>query len=90
MGMEHSRLKEASKIVSRKFSGKFNQLILSIENYEQFIDALACPICLTNQKDMTFGCGHLTCKGCGETLERCPRISSSDNRSCEALRFMIE
>ncbi|XP_028551319.1 E3 ubiquitin-protein ligase RGLG3 isoform X1 [Dendrobium catenatum] len=32
----------------------------------------ACPICLTNQKDMTFGCGHLTCKSCGATLERCP------------------
>lgn len=32
----------------------------------------ACPICLTNPKDMTFGCGHLTCKGCGATLTTCP------------------
>lgn len=32
----------------------------------------ACPICLTNQKDMAFGCGHLTCKECGPTLSTCP------------------
>lgn len=32
----------------------------------------ACPICLTNPKDMAFGCGHLTCKGCGATLSTCP------------------
>ncbi|CAN4093353.1 unnamed protein product [Withania somnifera] len=31
-----------------------------------------CPICLTNPKDMAFGCGHLTCKGCGVTLTSCP------------------
>ncbi|RWR90226.1 E3 ubiquitin-protein ligase RGLG1 [Cinnamomum micranthum f. kanehirae] len=24
-----------------------------------------CPICLTNPKNMAFGCGHLTCKDCG-------------------------
>ncbi|KAG9129331.1 hypothetical protein Leryth_016625 [Lithospermum erythrorhizon] len=32
----------------------------------------ACPICLTNPKDMAFGCGHLTCKDCGATLSLCP------------------
>ncbi|PKA54521.1 E3 ubiquitin-protein ligase RGLG1 [Apostasia shenzhenica] len=31
-----------------------------------------CPVCLTNSKDMTFGCGHLTCKSCGATLATCP------------------
>ncbi|KAF6167123.1 hypothetical protein GIB67_029761 [Kingdonia uniflora] len=31
-----------------------------------------CPICLTNPKDMAFGCGHLTCKECGSTLFMCP------------------
>uniref|UniRef100_A0A1D1YC12 E3 ubiquitin-protein ligase RGLG1 n=2 Tax=Anthurium amnicola TaxID=1678845 RepID=A0A1D1YC12_9ARAE len=31
-----------------------------------------CPICLTNPKDMAFGCGHLTCKDCGATLSSCP------------------
>ncbi|URE47441.1 Copine [Musa troglodytarum] len=31
-----------------------------------------CPICLTNPKDMAFGCGHLTCKECGATLSTCP------------------
>ncbi|XP_057550363.1 E3 ubiquitin-protein ligase RGLG3 isoform X1 [Amaranthus tricolor] len=32
----------------------------------------ACPICLTNPRNMAFGCGHLTCKDCGETLGTCP------------------
>ncbi|GMP26425.1 hypothetical protein CsSME_00002865 [Camellia sinensis var. sinensis] len=31
-----------------------------------------CPICLTNPKDMAFGCGHLTCKDCGVTISSCP------------------
>ncbi|KMZ59905.1 putative Copine [Zostera marina] len=35
-------------------------------------DNQVCPICLTNPKDMAFGCGHQTCCECGETLETCP------------------
>ncbi|KAG6539228.1 E3 ubiquitin-protein ligase RGLG2-like [Zingiber officinale] len=31
-----------------------------------------CPICLTNPKDMAFGCGHQTCCECGPSLETCP------------------
>jgi E3 ubiquitin-protein ligase RGLG len=31
-----------------------------------------CPICLTNSKDMAFGCGHQTCCDCGQDLELCP------------------
>ncbi|KAL9377773.1 hypothetical protein Peur_029108 [Populus x canadensis] len=31
-----------------------------------------CPICLTNPKDMAFGCGHLTCRDCGASLSTCP------------------
>lgn len=31
-----------------------------------------CPICLTNPKDMAFGCGHTTCKECGVTISSCP------------------
>ncbi|PKI34162.1 E3 ubiquitin-protein ligase RGLG3 isoform X2 [Punica granatum] len=31
-----------------------------------------CPICLTNPKDMAFGCGHMTCKECGASLSSCP------------------
>ncbi|KAH9717341.1 E3 ubiquitin-protein ligase RGLG3 [Citrus sinensis] len=33
---------------------------------------LVCPICLTNPKDMAFGCGHTTCKDCGTTISSCP------------------
>ncbi|KAA8523388.1 hypothetical protein F0562_009811 [Nyssa sinensis] len=39
-----------------------------------------CPICLTNGKDLAFGCGHMTCGECGSRLSNCPicrqRISS--------------
>ncbi|KAK7399617.1 hypothetical protein VNO78_10802 [Psophocarpus tetragonolobus] len=35
-------------------------------------DNKVCPICLTNGKDMAFGCGHQTCCDCGESLEFCP------------------
>ncbi|KAL8251348.1 hypothetical protein R6Q59_035041 [Mikania micrantha] len=35
-------------------------------------DNQVCPICLTNPKDMAFGCGHQTCCECGETLQSCP------------------
>lgn len=31
-----------------------------------------CPICLTNPKDMAFGCGHQTCCDCGQSLQLCP------------------
>ncbi|KAF9603098.1 hypothetical protein IFM89_033823 [Coptis chinensis] len=35
-------------------------------------DNKVCPICLTNSKDMAFGCGHQTCCECGEDLQLCP------------------
>ncbi|XP_068664664.1 E3 ubiquitin-protein ligase RGLG2-like [Aristolochia californica] len=31
-----------------------------------------CPICLSNPKDMAFGCGHQTCSECGPDLQLCP------------------
>ncbi|CAH9092291.1 unnamed protein product [Cuscuta epithymum] len=40
-------------------------------------DNLVCPICLTNRKDMAFGCGHQTCCECGKELETCPICRSS-------------
>lgn len=33
---------------------------------------LVCPICLSNPKDMAFGCGHQTCCECGSSLTSCP------------------
>lgn len=35
-------------------------------------DQQLCPICLTNPKDMAFGCGHQTCCECGPSLDLCP------------------
>ncbi|KAI4345068.1 hypothetical protein L6164_012235 [Bauhinia variegata] len=31
-----------------------------------------CDVCLSNPKDMAFGCGHMTCKECGVALSSCP------------------
>ncbi|RXH98624.1 hypothetical protein DVH24_010949 [Malus domestica] len=33
---------------------------------------LVCPICLTNPKDLAFGCGHMSCRDCGPRLSACP------------------
>ncbi|XP_047174948.1 E3 ubiquitin-protein ligase RGLG2-like [Vigna umbellata] len=38
-----------------------------------------CPICLSNAKDMAFGCGHQTCCECGADLESCPMCRSPIN-----------
>lgn len=31
-----------------------------------------CPVCMTERKDMAFGCGHQTCRDCGKDLQNCP------------------
>ncbi|MED6223963.1 E3 ubiquitin-protein ligase rglg4 [Stylosanthes scabra] len=33
---------------------------------------LACPVCLTNAKELAFGCGHMTCRDCASRLSNCP------------------
>ncbi|KAM1918739.1 hypothetical protein FF1_023342 [Malus domestica] len=40
-------------------------------------DNQVCPICLTNPKDMAFGCGHQTCCECGQDLQSCPICRSA-------------
>uniref|UniRef100_A0A7N0T9Y7 RING-type domain-containing protein n=1 Tax=Kalanchoe fedtschenkoi TaxID=63787 RepID=A0A7N0T9Y7_KALFE len=40
-------------------------------------DNKICPICLSNPKNMAFGCGHQTCCECGEDLQLCPICRSS-------------
>lgn len=46
--------------------------LTNFESVDQTPVEQACPICLTNSKDMAFGCGHLTCKDCGVTISQCP------------------
>ncbi|XP_038704854.1 E3 ubiquitin-protein ligase RGLG2-like isoform X2 [Tripterygium wilfordii] len=48
------------------------QPIVSAPSSSYFQDNQDCPVCLTNAKDMAFGCGHQTCCGCGGGLESCP------------------
>lgn len=40
-------------------------------------DNTLCPICLSNKKDMAFGCGHQTCCECGQDLQICAICRSS-------------
>ncbi|MED6136555.1 E3 ubiquitin-protein ligase rglg2 [Stylosanthes scabra] len=40
-------------------------------------DNQLCPICLTDPKNMAFGCGHQTCCECGQELELCPICRST-------------
>ncbi|KAK8644184.1 hypothetical protein V6N13_123499 [Hibiscus sabdariffa] len=35
-------------------------------------DSQLCAICLSNSKDMAFGCGHQTCEECAKDLQTCP------------------
>ncbi|XP_027908981.1 uncharacterized protein LOC114168389 isoform X2 [Vigna unguiculata] len=35
-------------------------------------DYKICSVCLSNDKDLAFGCGHMTCRDCGSKLSRCP------------------
>ncbi|KAI9116387.1 hypothetical protein K1719_012554 [Acacia pycnantha] len=46
--------------------------------------AMACAICLTNEKDLAFGCGHMTCRDCGSQLTKCP-ICREQITSCVRL-----
>ncbi|XP_073296065.1 E3 ubiquitin-protein ligase RGLG5-like [Primulina huaijiensis] len=36
------------------------------------LDYQICPICLTDPQDMAFGCGHQTCRHCGQDIQLCP------------------
>ncbi|KAM0979425.1 hypothetical protein ACFX13_015563 [Malus domestica] len=40
-------------------------------------DNNVCPICLTDPKNMAFGCGHQTCCDCGQDLDLCPICRTS-------------
>ncbi|KAF7806013.1 E3 ubiquitin-protein ligase RGLG2-like [Senna tora] len=40
-------------------------------------DNHVCPICLTEPKNMAFGCGHQTCCECGQNLDTCPICRSA-------------
>lgn len=40
-------------------------------------DNQLCPICLTDPKNLAFGCGHQTCCECGQDLDICPICRTS-------------
>ncbi|PIA44560.1 hypothetical protein AQUCO_01700273v1 [Aquilegia coerulea] len=57
---------------SLKPSPSFNQGKASAPPENLTPEKQACPVCLTNSKDLVFGCGHQTCYSCGKNLPLCP------------------
>lgn len=53
------------------YSG-YDTPVRTASSSSSFYDNQLCPICLSNRKDMAFGCGHQTCCECGEDLQSCP------------------
>ncbi|MED6168269.1 E3 ubiquitin-protein ligase rglg2 [Stylosanthes scabra] len=84
---QNDRASSSSNISYR--TNSFQQSIPSDSGYDNAVgtsvesspgglyDHKLCPICLSNGKDMAFGCGHQTCCNCGENLESCPICRST-------------
>ncbi|XP_043696348.1 E3 ubiquitin-protein ligase RGLG3 [Telopea speciosissima] len=67
-----NRLPPPSKVIEHDNAVRTPQ-IPSFQSVEHATSTeQVCPICLTNPKDMAFGCGHLTCKDCGVSISLCP------------------
>ncbi|KAG5587257.1 hypothetical protein H5410_047691 [Solanum commersonii] len=60
------------EVIDHDFAVKSVPHVTSYEPVDSGTAEQVCPICLTNPKDMAFGCGHLTCKECGATIQLCP------------------
>ncbi|KAK2407673.1 E3 ubiquitin-protein ligase RGLG4 [Trifolium repens] len=44
---------------------------MSTSSIDDEQNQMVCAICLTNRKDLAFGCGHMTCRDCGSRLSNC-------------------
>ncbi|KAM7483131.1 hypothetical protein LguiB_007714 [Lonicera macranthoides] len=62
---------------SAPFSGKRSAAVGISQPGSSASDNHLCPICISNAKDMAFGCGHQTCCECGEDLQLCPICRSA-------------
>ncbi|XP_062093067.1 E3 ubiquitin-protein ligase RGLG4 [Humulus lupulus] len=69
---------KAKKVVPRPPPGPYSRPTLPREPSNLPSDSgdernqMACPICLTNGKDLAFDCGHMTCRDCGSRVAQCP------------------
>ncbi|KAE9620835.1 putative transcription factor C2H2 family [Lupinus albus] len=68
----------AKKIVPRPPPVPYSRLVppAHIPSYmpastEDEQNQMVCAICLTNAKDLAFGCGHMACRDCGAKLSNC-------------------
>lgn len=49
-----------------------NERDIQLSQIDMEIDVIICGICNTNKKNISFGCGHTTCKMCSDQLDKCP------------------
>ncbi|KAG6763873.1 hypothetical protein POTOM_031317 [Populus tomentosa] len=68
--------KDVPREEQRKYSHALLQCRLQVVQHHVVNPGLAiffaCPICLTDGKDLAFGCGHMTCRDCGSRVSNCP------------------
>ncbi|EPS71527.1 hypothetical protein M569_03231, partial [Genlisea aurea] len=67
LGARKEALPPPHAVILRDEAAKSSKTASSSSSYHG-----CCPICLTNAKDMAFGCGHLTCRECGMSISSCP------------------
>ncbi|XP_028773363.1 nuclear-pore anchor-like [Neltuma alba] len=66
--MEKKELELANAI---KAAAAAEEKLSDLETDIDSSDDKACAICLTNKKDVAFGCGHMTCGDCMLTISNC-------------------
>ncbi|KAL8134761.1 E3 ubiquitin-protein ligase RGLG4 isoform X2 [Apium graveolens] len=69
---------KAKKIVPRRPPIPYTRRAISLSREQNNLStsederSQVCAICLTNNKDMAFNCGHMTCRECGMLVSTCP------------------
>ncbi|KAI9116257.1 hypothetical protein K1719_012424 [Acacia pycnantha] len=61
-----------SRIASPSPSPQVSRVNTMDRDSSIFLNEQACAICLSNDKDMAFNCGHMTCRECGSRMSKCP------------------
>ncbi|XP_047943681.1 E3 ubiquitin-protein ligase RGLG2-like isoform X2 [Salvia hispanica] len=64
-----ARLFSRSNSLSQTFSTNYPPSPVSTSSTS---NERRCPVCYDSQRDLALGCGHQTCRDCGEELSQCP------------------
>ncbi|XP_024632828.2 E3 ubiquitin-protein ligase RGLG4 [Medicago truncatula] len=69
----------ANRIVPKPSPVPYSRPAHSNSTTDDQNQSACCPVCLTNAKDLAFGCGHMTCRDCGSRLRHCHNMSTQDH-----------